>query len=247
MERPSVRDAIVSRGAFGDADSIAARVAAGALTGAVGSAVFNPIDVVRIRMQGPTPYPSTLGAFGAFFFSRRSPYDRVRVVNFIPQGLSLPVDIPLRAPPLGFNALITRRGPRRLSLPAVVVSLRPSHGWFQPPPSAPFNSNRRLRTPPRRLSVASSVAIAKRDGVVRGLWRGTDACVARAALLSGSQLATYDSVKKHLKANGGFEEGPGLHFHASFTSGIVAQTVTMPADTLKVRFTRTVQTFFTHC
>ena len=35
----------------------------------------------------------------------------------------------------------TRRGPRRLSLPAVVVSLRPSHGWFQPPPSAPFNSN----------------------------------------------------------------------------------------------------------
>jgi len=47
-------------------------------------------------------------------------------------------------------------------------------------------------------------------------------------------------VKKHLKANGGFEEGPGLHFAASFTSGIVAQTVTMPADTLKVRFTRTV-------
>ncbi|EEH55315.1 mitochondrial carrier family [Micromonas pusilla CCMP1545] len=135
-----LRDAIVSRGAFGDADSIAARVAAGALTGAVGSAVFNPIDVVRIRMQGPTPYPSTLGAF---------------------------------------------------------------------------------------------VAIAKREGVVRGLWRGTDACVARAALLSGSQLATYDSVKKHLKANGGFEEGPGLHFAASFTSGIVAQTVTMPADTLK--------------
>ena len=31
----------------------------------MGSAVFNPIDVVRIRMQGPRPYPSTLGAFSA--------------------------------------------------------------------------------------------------------------------------------------------------------------------------------------
>ena len=39
--------------------------AAGATTGAVGAAVFNPIDVVRIRMQGPTPYASTVGAFGA--------------------------------------------------------------------------------------------------------------------------------------------------------------------------------------
>lgn len=62
---PTVRDAIVGAGTFGGADSVAARIAAGAATGMVGSAVFNPIDVVRIRMQGPNPYPSTLGAFGA--------------------------------------------------------------------------------------------------------------------------------------------------------------------------------------
>lgn len=58
---PTVRDAIVGSGTLGDADSIPARIAAGAATGMVGSAVFNPIDVVRIRMQGPNPYPSTLG------------------------------------------------------------------------------------------------------------------------------------------------------------------------------------------
>jgi WD40 repeat protein len=66
-----------------------------------------------IRERRTTQHLQRVGginASGAFFFSRRSPYDRVRVVNFIPQGLSLPVDVPLRAPPLGFNAR-----PRRLS------------------------------------------------------------------------------------------------------------------------------------
>ena len=137
---PSVRDAIVGSGAVGGPDSVPARVAAGAATGAVGSALFNPIDVVRIRMQGPAPYPTTLGAFAA---------------------------------------------------------------------------------------------IARDEGVVAGLWRGTSACVGRAMMLSGSQLATYDTAKRALKSRGAMEEGPALHFTASFASGVVAQTVTQPMDTLK--------------
>lgn len=136
---PTVRNAIVESGTFGDADSVSCRIAAGATTGAVGSAIFNPIDVVRIRMQGANPYPSTLGAFGA---------------------------------------------------------------------------------------------IAREEGVL-GLWRGIDVCMARAALLSGSQLATYDTTKRWMKDRGVMSEGPALHFTASFVSGIVAQTVTQPVDTLK--------------
>jgi solute carrier family 25 uncoupling protein 8/9 len=136
---PTVRNAMVESGTFGDADSVACRIAAGATTGAVGSAIFNPIDVVRIRMQGASPYPSTLGAFGA---------------------------------------------------------------------------------------------IAREEGIL-GLWRGMDVCVARAALLSGSQLATYDTTKRWMKDQGVMSEGPALHFTASFMSGVVAQTVTQPVDTLK--------------
>ena len=136
---PTVRNAIVDSGTFGDADSVTCRIAAGATTGAVGSAIFNPIDVVRIRMQGANPYPSTLGAFRA---------------------------------------------------------------------------------------------IAREEGAL-GLWRGIDVCMARAALLSGSQLATYDTTKRWMKDRGVMHEGPALHFTASFVSGVVAQTVTQPVDTLK--------------
>ena len=60
-----------------------------------------------------------------------------------------------------------------------------------------------------------------------------DVCVARAALLSGSQLATYDTTKRWMKDQGVMNEGPALHFTASFMSGVVAQTVTQPVDTLK--------------
>ena len=161
---PSVRDAVARTMGGGDerassdasasgasASSLPSRLAAGALTGAIGSAVFNPIDVVRVRQQGATPYPSTLGAF---------------------------------------------------------------------------------------------VEVARSEGVVSGLYRGLGACVLRAAMLSGSQLATYDTAKRWLRGDEGspwaargspwaIPEGPALHFAASFLSGVVAQTATQPADTLK--------------
>eukprot|EP00873_Tetraselmis_striata_P011116 jgi/Tetstr1/431380/TSEL_021071.t1 len=135
---PSVRDA------FGDS-GLASRIAAGAVTGAVGSAVFNPVDIVRIRMQAPSPaYPSTLAAFRA---------------------------------------------------------------------------------------------IPAQEGLA-GLWRGWSASMARAAMLSGSQLATYDTTKRLLLSRSlfglGFDDDCiALQFTASCVSGLVAQTVTQPADTLK--------------
>ena len=156
---PSVRDAVARTLGGGDerassgasasgasSSSLPSRLAAGALTGAIGSAVFNPIDVVRVRQQGATPYPSTLGAF---------------------------------------------------------------------------------------------VEVARSEGVVSGLYRGLGACVLRAAMLSGSQLATYDTAKRWLRGDEGspwaargspwaVPEGPALHFAASFLSGVVAQTATQP-------------------
>ena len=44
-------------------DDLIGRLLAGGVTGGVGALLFAPADVVRIRMQGPNPYGSTLGAF----------------------------------------------------------------------------------------------------------------------------------------------------------------------------------------
>lgn len=139
---PTARDAALRWVGDGDKDGIATRLFAGAITGGVGALVFNPIDVVRVRMQSrECAHASTLGAFGE---------------------------------------------------------------------------------------------VARAEGVANGLWRGAGACVARAMTLSGSQLATYDVSKRWFLKHGYFsEDAPPLHFTSSFVSGVVAQTVTQPVDTLK--------------
>jgi len=58
--------------------------------------------------------------------------------------------------------------------------------------------------------------------------------VLRQALLSGGQLASYDTGKQMAKANG-MHEGPLLHIACGFTSGLVAQACCMPADVIKVK------------
>lgn len=73
------------------------------------------------------------------------------------------------------------------------------------------------------------LTIIRQEGLRTGLFRGASVTVARASLLNGSQLASYDTLKRKL----GWEEGPLLHIFCAFTSGIIAQTVVMPIDTIK--------------
>lgn len=44
-------------------DGFGTRLAAGSITAAIGMALFNPTEVVRVRMAGPEPYANTFRAF----------------------------------------------------------------------------------------------------------------------------------------------------------------------------------------
>ena len=170
-------------GTMSESEKFALKLLAGATTGAIGSAVFNPIDIVRIRMQSQ----------------------------------------PYRALSLGSEAAA-----------ATASSAAARQKTFYPSTTRAFSM------------------IAREEGVVKGLWRGVGVCVARASLLSGSQLGTYDAAKRYLLLHSEREEddeiektttapspflfkedGPPLHFTCAFISGVVAQTVTQPVDTLK--------------
>eukprot|EP00539_Tryblionella_compressa_P006145 CAMPEP_0178763356 /NCGR_PEP_ID=MMETSP0744-20121128/17109_1 /TAXON_ID=913974 /ORGANISM="Nitzschia punctata, Strain CCMP561" /LENGTH=254 /DNA_ID=CAMNT_0020418249 /DNA_START=256 /DNA_END=1020 /DNA_ORIENTATION=- len=73
------------------------------------------------------------------------------------------------------------------------------------------------------------VSIVEKEGWARGIYRGATVTVARASLLNGAQLASYDTLKKLSNQ----EEGPMLHFLCALASGVIAQTVVMPIDTIK--------------
>jgi len=127
---------------------LALKVLAGAITGASGSVLANPFDLVKVRMQG---VPGSGG---------------------------------------------------RACYPSVMAALR---------------------------------AIYREGAGLRGLWRGTSATVQRAALLTASQVPSYDHVKHLLVDLGYMREGYSCHFFCSMVAGVVAAAVTSPADLVKSR------------
>lgn len=79
---------------------------------------------------------------------------------------------------------------------------------------------------------ATLTSICQNEGW-RRLYRGSHVTVARACLLNGSQLASYDTMKQELLLSTYWQQGPLLHVFCAFCSGVVAQTVVMPLDTIK--------------
>lgn len=76
------------------------------------------------------------------------------------------------------------------------------------------------------------VRVTREEGATT-LWNGTTPACIRAALLTSSQLATYDHSKTLLKRYTGLEEGLTAHFAAAMTAGVVTTTVSTPADLVK--------------
>eukprot|EP01061_Rhynchopus_euleeides_P031234 TRINITY_DN51726_c0_g1_i1.p1 TRINITY_DN51726_c0_g1~~TRINITY_DN51726_c0_g1_i1.p1 ORF type:complete len:315 (+),score=65.64 TRINITY_DN51726_c0_g1_i1:94-1038(+) len=71
---------------------------------------------------------------------------------------------------------------------------------------------------------------AKGQGL-RGLYKGAATFTARGSVLSGSQLACYDSMKTWLRGHG-VEDGPRLHFVASLVASIGVTCAVMPLDSI---------------
>jgi hypothetical protein len=139
------------------------KLAAGMITGAIGSAIANPTDLVKIRMQH---------------------------------------DYGLRDAKTG----LYRTGPLKGRMPAY------------------------------QHTFDAFVQIARQDGFgMQGWMRGVYATMTRAALITGGQLASYESGKAAGKAHAGMQEGPLLHTLCSIWSGLVAATFCAPADIVKTR------------
>ncbi|KAL3517501.1 hypothetical protein ACH5RR_020090 [Cinchona calisaya] len=67
------------------------------------------------------------------------------------------------------------------------------------------------------------------------LWKGVGPAMARAALLTASQLATYDESKQALMRWTPLEEGFYLHLISSTIAGAVSTLMTAPVDMVKTR------------
>jgi solute carrier family 25 uncoupling protein 8/9 len=76
--------------------------------------------------------------------------------------------------------------------------------------------------------------VLQNDGVT-GLWKGTSPGVLRAGVLTASQMATYDEVKRGIIKTLKWNDDARTHFATSMLTGLVCTTVTSPVDVLKTK------------
>ncbi|OZJ06114.1 hypothetical protein BZG36_01059 [Bifiguratus adelaidae] len=89
---------------------------------------------------------------------------------------------------------------------------------------------------PRYRGVGSAFAEIYRTEGWAGLYRGVWPTTGRAAVVTASQMATYDHIKHWVLGTGYFVEGIKCHFVCSMLAGFVASLTSAPIDTLKVRY-----------
>ena len=70
---------------------------------------------------------------------------------------------------------------------------------------------------------------------VSGLWQGTSPGMMRAAVLTASQMATYDEVKRSIIRTFHWGDDARTHFATSMLTGLVCTTATSPVDVLKTK------------
>jgi len=76
--------------------------------------------------------------------------------------------------------------------------------------------------------------VSSEEGVTT-LWRGVAPTVFRGAVVSTTQLATYDQAKTVLLGSGVLSEGVALHLSSSLISGFVYCFTSLPLDICKTR------------
>eukprot|EP00877_Chromochloris_zofingiensis_P010049 jgi/Chrzof1/5298/Cz15g21090.t1 len=79
-------------------------------------------------------------------------------------------------------------------------------------------------------SVISNVVAT--DGVM-GLWKGATPGLIRASVLTASQCATYDEVKRKLMAATGWADDAATHLGCALITGLVSTIATNPVDVVK--------------
>ncbi|TPX13149.1 uncharacterized protein E0L32_006349 [Thyridium curvatum] len=86
-----------------------------------------------------------------------------------------------------------------------------------------------------RHALHGLATMAREEGIARAWLRGVFPNAVRAAAMTASQLASYDTCKRLLMANTPLGDTLSTHFAASFMAGVVAATVTSPIDVVKTR------------
>ncbi|XP_071176606.1 mitochondrial substrate carrier family protein ucpB-like [Mytilus edulis] len=90
------------------------------------------------------------------------------------------------------------------------------------------------KTPRYKNTYSAFAEIIRKEGV-KGLYVGVGPTVKRAAILTATQIPSYDHTKHTILNLKWMDEGPLLHIISSMVAGFMAALTTSPVDVVKTR------------
>lgn len=237
---------------------IGEKLVAGGVSCAIVSAVLNPMDVVKVRLQTQSQLVARAG--GAALYTAASPYHgfthalvkiwrdegyfRGLQKGFTPSMLR---EISYSSIRLGMYDYVKaaiagshdKNHPTLLQkIVAGAVTGGLGSAFVNPADLIKIRFQAVVPGETRRYRNTFDAAwkIIKHEGGVAALYKGALPTVVRASMLTSAQLASYDESKRFLLRNGYFVDNFSLHFTAAWISGLVTTTVVNPADLVKTRW-----------
>ena len=214
----------------------------GGMTAAGASAVLNPIDTLKVRLQALDVGASraSVGAHAARIISREGLVRGLWVPGLGPNmaflgamsSLKFGIYAPCRdalvaatgssgktAATMTAAGLVAGACSNLVTAPLLLIKTRVMAGAGCGTPHA------------GALAEARAIVAA---GGIRALWMGWQLAVARGALISIGHMVGYDAAKTAAIRTGA-RDGPALHIAAAAVAGFAATALQMPADVLLTR------------
>ena len=224
---------------YGDRFRVPKEMASGSIGMACASAVLNPLDVVKVRMQiQPTKYPTMKSTFSL----------SIREAGGLVRGLVLPglTATVLRDTLNGaFRVGIYKEIERSIfqeSSDVPVVMRKVLTGCLVGSLGAGLWSHTdlvktRMQTldviESRKISTLTCYRILFRESGMRSLYRGVGPNMLRASIITTCHVGTYDFSKSIFVKKFGITESPALWTLCGFMSALVTTTVSAPVDLVR--------------
>ena len=205
----------------------------GGLSAMAGAAASHPLDVIKVRMQIEAQKASALATAKKVFaertmfaglsasLARQAVYSSCRfgVYDYLKQGKDN----------LGFlqsiaNGLIAGGIGAVVANPLDLTLVR-----MQADAKRALSERRNYR------NVFDGVLRIRREEGISTLWKGSSPTCARAMVITASQFAVYDNIKKLIIKHNILQEGTLAHFTSALTAGFVASLTSNPFDVIKTR------------